>query len=77
MMPEGFFKDISKAFDRVWWHDERICKIWCCSIKGKPMKLIQSFLKKRYQSSLFLEEISACAVVHMYYVMDHAIVCNP
>ena len=27
MMPEGFFKDISKAFDRVWWHDERICKI--------------------------------------------------
>ena len=42
------YLDISKAFDRVW-HDGLIYKLKRCSVSGKLLSLIQSFLKDRKQ----------------------------
>ena len=45
------YLDISKAFDRVW-HDGLVYKLKRCSVSGRLLSLVQSFLKDRKQRTV-------------------------
>ena len=44
----SIFLDLSKTFDRVW-HKGLLYKLKCMGINGKLLKLVESFLRNRYQ----------------------------
>ena len=54
----GIFLDIFKAFDRVW-HEKLIYKMKCIGITGMPLKLLQNFLRNRYQRVLLNRQCSS------------------
>ena len=51
MEVRGVFLDIFKAFDKIW-HEGLIYKTKSIGISGPLLKLIESFLSKRYQRVL-------------------------
>ena len=56
----GVFRDISKAFDRVW-NEGLIYKMKCIGVTDMPLKLLQKFLQNRHQRVLLNGQCSSWA----------------
>ena len=47
----GVFLDFSRASDKVW-HEGLLCKVKCMGIDEILLKLVESFLRKKYESDV-------------------------
>ena len=79
----GFFLDISKAFDRVW-YDSLLYKLKLLGICGRYYILIQSFLDSRHQRVVLNNQSSKWSLVlgalhFLVYINDlpQGLRCNP
>ena len=54
----GVFLDFSRASDKVW-HEGLLCKVKCMGIDEILLKLVESFLRKKYESDVLNGQATA------------------